>query len=344
MKIIHCIYSLNTGGAETMLVDILNEQSKYQQIYLIIINKSYQEDLLEKINKNVKIIKINRPPKSKSIIPIIKLNYYLKILKPDAIHIHNSSLTRIILKNKCGIFFTAHRLGIPVKGFSKIKKIFAISESVKADILQHGNYPITTIYNGIMINDIKVKQNFDLKNSFKIVQVARLVPEDKGQDILIKALSYIKQNFNIENIYIDFIGDGEGLNFLKKLALDNNVQNQCNFLGLKDRKYIYNKLCEYDLMCHPARHEGFGLTIAEAMIAQLPILIPNEGGPFEITHNGTYGTTFKYNDAQDCAIKILDIYKNYNNVIQNLNKISEYAKANFSIATTAQKYLIEYSY
>jgi hypothetical protein len=39
MKILHICTSLNVGGAEIMLVDIINEQVKTNTIYLIIINK-----------------------------------------------------------------------------------------------------------------------------------------------------------------------------------------------------------------------------------------------------------------------------------------------------------------
>ena len=38
MKIAHLIYAFPTGGTETMLVDIMNEQEKYANISLIIVN------------------------------------------------------------------------------------------------------------------------------------------------------------------------------------------------------------------------------------------------------------------------------------------------------------------
>ncbi len=38
MKILHLVFSLNTGGAENMLIDIVNEQVKTHQIVLVIVN------------------------------------------------------------------------------------------------------------------------------------------------------------------------------------------------------------------------------------------------------------------------------------------------------------------
>lgn len=47
MKIVHCIWSFHTGGAETMLVDIANEQAKTQNVTIIIVNDSYQKYLID---------------------------------------------------------------------------------------------------------------------------------------------------------------------------------------------------------------------------------------------------------------------------------------------------------
>ena len=41
MKIVHCIFSFNTGGAETMLIDIVNEQIKTQEVTIVIVNHIY---------------------------------------------------------------------------------------------------------------------------------------------------------------------------------------------------------------------------------------------------------------------------------------------------------------
>jgi len=57
MKILHLIFSLNIGGAETMLVDILDQQVKSgRELFLIVVNKSVSYKLLNRINKKIKII------------------------------------------------------------------------------------------------------------------------------------------------------------------------------------------------------------------------------------------------------------------------------------------------
>lgn len=76
-KIVHCICSFNVGGAETMLVDIMNEQVLKYEVTLVILNDSYSQSLLDKLVPAVKIVKINRPSGSRNPWYIASLNYRL---------------------------------------------------------------------------------------------------------------------------------------------------------------------------------------------------------------------------------------------------------------------------
>lgn len=51
MKIVHCIFSFNTGGAETMLIDIVNEQIKTQEVTVVIVNHIYHKELIAQLDK-----------------------------------------------------------------------------------------------------------------------------------------------------------------------------------------------------------------------------------------------------------------------------------------------------
>ena len=75
MKILHLIFSFNVGGAETMLIDIINQQIQKHKVALLIINNQYNETLIRKINSKVDIILLNRIPKSRNIVDVFRLNY-----------------------------------------------------------------------------------------------------------------------------------------------------------------------------------------------------------------------------------------------------------------------------
>ena len=89
MKIVHCIFSFNTGGAETMLIDIVNEQIKTQEVTVVIVNHIYHKELIAQLDKKIRLIFIGRKPHSYSILPLLRINWILFRLHPDIIHQHN---------------------------------------------------------------------------------------------------------------------------------------------------------------------------------------------------------------------------------------------------------------
>ena len=55
------------------------------------------------------------------------------------------------------------------------------------------------------------------------------------------------------------------------LVQEYNLNSYISFLGSKDTHYIEQHLKDYDLLVQPSRIEGFGLTVAEAMAAKVPV-------------------------------------------------------------------------
>lgn len=346
MRIIHLIFGFKTGGAETMLVDIINEQSRLgHTVILIIINDCYDESVLNKVSPTVKCFMLNRKPSSNDLIMILRMNRLIHRLKPDIIHIHNSSICKLLWLN-CPIFLTVHALNVSLpKSCEKISELFAISDAVKDDV--EGRYPgiyrVKTIPNGICIDDIVRKNDYQLRNGkMHIVQVANLIPELKGQDLLIDAIATLNKR-GIQDICVDFIGGGNPPDKLEIHARDLGVEDRVHFLGLLDRNYIYTHLKDYDLMCHPSRHEGFGLTVVEGIAAGLPVLVPNSDGPYEIIQYGRFGYTFNKGDAESLANSLEDIYKNFEErACSVVNVAYENIREQYSVNSMVEKYLEEY--
>lgn len=55
MKIVHCLFTMETGGAQVLTVELLNEMCKSHNVSLIIINDKFNESLLEQLDRKVKI-------------------------------------------------------------------------------------------------------------------------------------------------------------------------------------------------------------------------------------------------------------------------------------------------
>ena len=343
MKIIHIIWALGQGGAESVVVDIVNEQVKFEDIHLIIVNNAINKALFNRISEKVNVHLIKRKKSSKNIIPIIKLNLLIYKLNPSIIHCHIYNLIyaiKVIPKSK--IYLTAHRLDIPKKAFKNYGKIFSISNAVKKDILQRSVVKSKVIFNGISFEEIEEKENY-CYDIFKIVQIGRLNHHIKAQHILIQAAFHLINNFKKE-IRIDFYGEGESETFLKNLVKELDLTKYINFLGVKERSYLFKNLKEYELLCQPSFYEGFGIVILEAMAAKIPVLVSNVYGPMEIVKRGKYGYFFQSGDSEDCAKKILQVMEDYQKkeFLQKINETYKYAFANYSIVNTAKNYINNY--
>jgi len=345
MTIAHVVYGLSMGGIETMLVNISHFQAERgHDVHIVVINDIFDESILRQIDPVVKLHKIGRKRGSRNPWPVIKMNLCLIGIKPDVIHLHSASISRYVffpgLKSK--LCNTLHAMCNPdnTKNISKSGPIFAISGIVKKDINKKLGLKATIVRNGINPYNILQKRTKDIDSvGFKIVQVARLLHETKGQDILIKATKIVISKGHC--VELTLIGEGPSMDYLKQLASDLGISKQVIFLGNKPQEYVFSHLADFDLLVQPSRFEGFGLTVAEAMAARLPVLVSDNDGPMEIIDYGKYGTYFRCEDTEDCADKIVSIMNDYP-TSDYLDKVRDYALTKFNVKGTANKYLTLY--
>ena len=346
MKIVHLIFSFEIGGAETMLVDIVNQQVKTNSVSLIIVNDRYSKNLLSNIDNRVKVFLIERPERSYNPFYVIKLNAILARLKVDVVHCHNNKLIKLLF-GKYKYCLTIHDNNIPVENFKYYSTLFAVSNAVKIDVVSRSEFYPIVIENGINISSISPKSDF-IHNEFRIVQISRLNHQKKGQDILVDALKKLVYEHKMTQISIDFIGDSEieeclsSKKHIETLIEENNLNDYVNFLGTKSRQWIYENLRNYSLLVQPSRYEGFGLTVAEAMAAKVPVLVSNIDGPIEIIKNGEFGHFFKSGNSDDCALRIKEIIEHYDEKKELLEKAYRHCVDNYSIERTAKKYIENY--
>ncbi|MFD1139491.1 glycosyltransferase [Larkinella insperata] len=343
MKIIHINFSLETAGTETMLVDIVNEQSQQHEVILVILNDVYDIELIKKIDYRVQIILIERPAGSRNPFYLLKLNNIIRKLKPDCIHCHNERLGRLLYRASSS-YLTVHDTRVPAENFGRYKKLFAISRSVQDDIRERTGLEADLIYNGVPVHSIRPKEEYGMTPAFRIVQISRLVHEKKGQHILLQAVSQLIGPSGNQNIHIDLIGSGESLAELTALVAELNLQDHVTFLGARDRSYIHEHLHEYHLLVQPSLFEGFGLTVAEAMAAGVPVLVSNIEGPLEITNQDEFGFVFSVGDVNHCAEQIQAIMENYSTSTfrEKVARARHRVQTQFDVRRTAHDYMAAY--
>lgn len=335
MIVLHIHWSLQIGGTENILVDIINKQLDFIEVHLLIMDKDPDDSLLNRLDKRCKLHMINRQKGDKSILSILKMNLMVMRLQPDIVHFHSEGLNKLLFI-PCKRIRTSH--GMNNRDFKNVKLVTCISQGVEDNIKSWSKVPTVVIENGLNFEAVSKKEHYGkIRN---IVQVSRLDIRYKGQDILLKAIGQLVHSYGIKDIKLSFIGYGKDEDMLKALAKELKVSDNIVFLGKKGRAYIYENLCQYDLFVQASRNEGFGLTLLEAIAAKLPVLSSDISGPSSIVQGGKYGVVFKSDDVDDCIEKLLNIVKN--GYPLDVETSYEYARQHFSVKNTAIKMIEQY--
>ena len=185
------------------------------------------------------------------------------------------------------IHFDVDKIGVNWKSHKEIyknfDKIFIVSEEGKAKFIQHMpdlDYKVDVFHNLIdtqHIQSISTDYEPELKDGVNIVTVGRLSFE-KGQDIALQALKILRETYKIPCNWI-FIGDGRTLGSLEVLANKLGINEYVDFVGATLNPYPYMRAS--DVYVQTSRHEGYCITLAEAIALNCNIVSTNFTGAKE---------------------------------------------------------------
>lgn len=153
------------------------------------------------------------------------------------------------------------------------------------------------------------------KNIFNIVSMSQWTKR-KGFDILIKA--YCSEFYHHEDVLLTIKTYGHAastgrfeedknsiINDIKTYKagiIDYNNLMKCKIniitgvLGKQEINKIYDNS---DIFCLPTRGEGFGLTIAEAISRNMPVIVPNKGGHLDYIHKNNFFVESRFITSTD---------------------------------------------
>lgn len=279
-KVLHIISSLNIGGTQVLLKNLLKTRnfSNYQHYFLVEEPSGFFDD--EVINLGGEIIRVKKIKKITFIHYIYNLIYIIKRKKIDIIHSHVSYFSgiNIFISFLCNVQIRishAHSMSKKNNIYTSLmrflinkfstKKIACSKETGKSIFGNKTDFII--IKNGIFLNKRSIQQENNI-SPLIIGHIARLVPE-KNQKFLINLIS--KKN----NSELHIIGDGplkdELINYSKKIG----VLDRVFFHGAS--RYPFEDIIKYkcNVMIYPSIREGFGISIIESQYYGFPTIISN---------------------------------------------------------------------
>ncbi len=297
-KIMHIAQS--AGGVERYIKMFLanTELSNYDNILVCSLDykKEDYSDFLFGFEHVDMIRNINVISDFKAIIRIRKL---IKKYNPDVIYMHSSKAGALGRLANLGInnlsVYNPHGWAFNIDAGRLYKKIYAVIEKILSNfcdvIIAISDFEkesalsnnickaekIKVIYNGIDIDEYN-KNNFIItreklnipKDAYIIGTIGRL-SKQKAPDTFIESAKRIKEK--IPNAYFMLVGDGEDYVEIMKLIDKYNMKNDILITGWVDNPMEYLQIFDQAMLL--SRWEGFGLVLAEYMIAKKPIIATN---------------------------------------------------------------------
>lgn len=123
-------------------------------------------------------------------------------------------------------------------------------------------------------------------DDFVLLSVGELIPR-KNHEVVIWAMSVLKQNGGLEHIEYVICGQGAYEADLKKLAEDLSVVDHVHFLGYRSD---ISEICNCaDLFVFMSHQEGLPVALMEAMACGLPAVCSNIRGNTDLIDDGVTG-------------------------------------------------------
>ncbi|MFA6547472.1 MAG: glycosyltransferase family 4 protein [Candidatus Magasanikbacteria bacterium] len=342
--IVQIIPALGYGGAERLVVDLINnsDSAKYRFSVIVFFDNIPLKTLIE---KKAEVILVEKNSKLDFNF-LNRLEKQLTELKPDLVHGHLFA----------GDFWgrlAAHRIGVPylstehnlnhddgcLKNF--IKKIVsnkkdyyvACSEAVAGYMRRVYNIKneITVIRNGIDLNRFASLAPSAWQIPLNFLMVGRLVKQ-KGHLVALSALNNLK-NYPWK---LRIVGSGKEKKNLQKFVMKNDLSTRVTFVDplVKVEKYFGKS----DVLLMPSVWEGLGVVVMEAMASGRVVLCSKTGGLVEIIKNNETGYLAQPKNIADWEEKIKYIFENKDECQRVTKNAQKYAKENFGIEKMVEKY------
>ena len=307
MKICYFCCSSAYGGLEKIVVDTLNQISKFYECGLIIpVNCQYKE----KVSSKIKIYEYSAY--NKRLNPLLYIEIFKAIRHYDIVHTHGAKASQIAyFLNKFSPFThiaTKHNIR---KGniFNKIQNVMSVSNEVAKTI----THTSKVLYFGIPLEPIEKEKT----TVFTITAVGRLDPI-KGFDRLIEEVSKLRFDFKL-----NIIGEGKHKAILEKLISSKNLEKKISLLGFQNN--IPSHLAKSDLHVISSYSEGLPLTLIEGILYAPIIISTPVGGIVEILDQDFL------TNIDNFSKRIHTIYSNYEKEVENFKKKHTFVKEKFNL-------------
>ena len=340
MKVLHIIPSMEIGGAQKLLSDLLPLQMKQADVTLLVF-KSVNNALVDKlVGAGVKVISQEVKNVYNPLI-IFKLKKYIKGY--DVVHVHLfPALYWVAFASgsvEGKLIFTEHSTSNSRRGkrwllplerlvYGKYSEVVSISPQTRTalNLWLGRECSREVILNGICVEAFAGAAS-GVQSSDSIVMVSRFAPS-KDQETVIRAMRYIDADVRLK-----FVGDGPLMAKNIELAESLGLAHRIDFIGAADDVARY--IVEAKVGVQSSHWEGFGLTAVEIMACGRPVVASDVPGLKQIVQDA--GLLFKAGDPEELARTVNSLIEDEQLYLQTARSCAERA-AEYDIKKTAEGY------
>jgi glycosyltransferase involved in cell wall biosynthesis len=333
-RVMHIVQS--AGGVERYILMLLKnmDSSKYENI--LVCSNDYKEENYNGLVYAFECINMIRPINIVSDFKaIIYIRSIIKKYKPNIVYMHSSKggaigrIANIGIKNNS--IYNPHGWSFNMDCDTKKKALYrwterflsrlcnmiiAISDYEKKTAIENkicSPDKIRVIYNGTDIDEyIRKKEIYSLtradlgiENDAYIIGTVGRLSKQKAPDTFIKAAGIIKKY--IPRAFFLMVGDGEMKNEIEDLIRKMDLQKSVLVTGWVNEPMEYIRLFDQAMLL--SRWEGFGLVLAEYMLAKKPIIATKVDAISDLITDKENGFLVKMDDVEAIARASKEIYE-----------------------------------
>lgn len=196
--------------------------------------------------------------------------------------------------------------------FKQHKNVIAISDQTKKELIKYyklNESDIKVISTGINLqkfNPSNRSEKVIKDHGNNILLYCGLMTPRKRVPVLLQAMVKVKKE--IPDVKLLLTGKGLFLEKYKQLAISLDLQENVSFLGFVTEEELMMYYASCNIFVFPSELEGFGQVLIEAMASGTPVICADKPPMSDVIKNG--GITFKVNNYQDLANKIIHLLQN----------------------------------
>lgn len=321
MKILHVVESFS-AGVLTSVCQLCNLQVQDgNEVYLAhSVRPQTPADFRNSLDHRIKIMRVNlvrQITPYKDLLGLLEIRRIIKQTEPDIVHLHSSKagfigrLTVFLMKKKPKVFYSPRGFSFLQSNINPLKRCLYLalervgalfggtiiassySEAKEARKLKAAN--IVVIENAVETSIIPVKHIRSTKNAhLKIGTLGRVCPQKNP--VLFRTV--IEQFNHRDNLQFVWIGGGRDENLLSGLK-------NLKLTGWLPRNEALTQLAELDIYIQTSLWEGMPISVIEAMVSGIPVIVSDAVGNRDVVVDGQTGFIAHNPEEMTCLIDLL---------------------------------------